>query len=161
MSLQVKSTTKVFALWILPQNKSAQRRLVQRNRKGTVTILVAALMIAFVAMVAISIDMAYLHMARTELRAATDAAAKAASVTLSQTQNIEAARTTGIQVAGLNSIAGKPLVLNNNNFIFGNSSRNQNGKVTIQPVDAFFAGSGGTEPVREYSASALSIVSSG
>ena len=33
--------------------------------------------------------------------------------------------------------------------------------VTIQPVDAFFAGSGGTEPVREYSASALSIVSSG
>ena len=33
--------------------------------------------------------------------------------------------------------------------------------VTIQPVDAFFSGIGGIEPVREYSASALSIVSRG
>ncbi len=34
-------------------------------------------------------------------------------------------------------------------------------KVTIQPVDTFFAGSGVIEPFREYSPSAFSIVSSG
>jgi Ca-activated chloride channel family protein len=113
---------------------------MSRNRRGTITILVAALMIGFVAMVAISIDMAYLHMSRTELRAATDAAAKAASVTLSQTQDINAARNSGIQVAGLNTIGGKPLVLNNNNFIFGNSSRNQNGKFSFTPGKTPFNG---------------------
>lgn len=117
------------------------RRVVSLNhRRGTVTVLVAALMIGFVAMVAISIDMAYLHMARTELRAATDAAAKAASVTLSQTQDITAARNSGIQVASQNSIGGKPLVLSNSNFIFGNSSRNANGKFSFTPGKTPFNG---------------------
>jgi Ca-activated chloride channel homolog len=120
--------------------RELRRLAMTRNRRGTVTILVAALMIGFVAMVAISIDMAYLHMSRTELRAATDAAAKAASVTLSQTQDINAARNSGIQVAGLNTIGGKPLVLNNNNFIFGNSSRNQNGKFSFTPGKTPFNG---------------------
>lgn len=117
----------------------SQRRCSQQ-RRGTVTILVAALMIGFVALTAVSIDMAYLHMSRTELRAATDAAAKAASVTLSQTQDINAARAQGIRVAGMNSIAGKPLVLNSSNFIFGNSSRNQNGKFSFTPGKSPFNG---------------------
>ena len=137
MSLKSKYRSQV----VTTSDVLEQRRLVlSRNRRGTVTILVAALMIGFVAMVAISIDMAYLHMSRTELRAATDAAAKAASVTLSETQDINAARSSGIQVAGLNTIGGKPLVLNNSNFIFGNSSRNQNGKFSFTPGKTPFNG---------------------
>jgi Mg-chelatase subunit ChlD len=124
----------------IKKNSLRVSRVRALQRKGSVTMLVAALMIAFVAMVAISIDMAYLHMARTELRAATDAAAKAASVTLSQTQDISLAREQGIRIAGLNTIAGKPLVLNSSNLVFGNSSRSQNGKFVFTPGKTPFNG---------------------
>ncbi|MBM3967402.1 MAG: hypothetical protein FJ308_20435, partial [Planctomycetes bacterium] len=85
-----------------------KRRGSERNRRGAVTMLIAFLMTALVVLIAVEIDMAYLHLSRTELRAATDAASKAAAVTLSQTQDLAAARREGIRVGGLNKIGGKP-----------------------------------------------------
>jgi len=114
------------------------RRLTKR--RGTVSVLVAVLMIAFVAMVAISIDTAYLHLSRTELRAATDAAAQAASVTLARSQDVTQARDAGVAVAQKNLVGGKPLVLNQSNFIFGNSSRNDTGKFVFIPGKTPFNG---------------------
>lgn len=110
------------------------------ERRGAVSVLVAALMIAFLAMVAISIDTAYLHLSRTELRAATDAAAQAASVTLARSQDVTMARDAGMVIAKKNFVGGKPLVLNQANFIFGNSSRNSSGKFVFTPNQTPFNG---------------------
>jgi len=110
-----------------------KRRGSERNRRGAVTMLIAFLMTAMVVLIAVEIDMAYLHLSRTELRAATDAASKAAAVTLSQTQDLAAARREGIRVGGLNSIGGKPLVLRDSDFIFGNSTRGSDGKFAFTP----------------------------
>lgn len=117
--------------------RSNKRRI---KRRGAMAVLVAALMIAFVAMVAISIDTAYLHLSRTEMRAATDAAAQAASVTLARSQDVTAARDAGMKIAQKNLVGGKPLVLNQSNFIFGNSSRNDKGKFVFTPNKTPFNG---------------------
>jgi len=90
-------------------------------------------MTAMVLLIAVQIDMAYLQLSRTELRAATDAASKAAAVTLSQTQDLAASRREGIRVAGLNKIAGKSLVLRDSDFVFGNSARSSNGTFAFTP----------------------------
>jgi Ca-activated chloride channel family protein len=117
--------------------RSNKRRI---KRRGSITVLVALLMIAFVAMVAISIDTSYLHLSRTELRAATDAAAQAASVTLARSQDLTAACEAGMKIAKMNLVGGKPLVLNESNFIFGNSSRNDTGKFVFKPNETPYNG---------------------
>ena len=50
-------------------------------------VLLAAMLVMFFVAVAFSVDIAYMHLVRGELRAATDAATKAASEALSRTQD--------------------------------------------------------------------------
>ncbi len=100
----------------------------QRNRNGAMLVLIAIMMIGFMVAVAFSIDIAQMHLSRTELRTATDAASKAAAATLAQSQDTDLAITRGQQIAAANTVNGDPLLLDRSDFTFGRSVELGSGK---------------------------------
>jgi Flp pilus assembly protein TadG len=55
--------------------------LSDTNRRGAAHILIATMLLGFIVTSALTIDFAYMQLIRTELRSATDAAAKAGAET--------------------------------------------------------------------------------
>ncbi|MFQ5733758.1 MAG: VWA domain-containing protein [Planctomycetaceae bacterium] len=104
-------------------------------------IFIAVLLVVFVGVIAFSVDVAYMHLARTELRTASDAAARGAGEALSRTQNLDIARQAAKDVAALNTVDGKPLTLDDADIVTGNSSRQSSGKWKFTaagtPLNAF------------------------
>ena len=96
-------------------------------------ILVTILLVAFFATAAFSVDVSRMHLTNAELRAATDAAAKAAVTKLALTRDIAAARLAAIQVAAANSVAGKPLILESQDIVFGRVQLQANGPLLFVP----------------------------
>ncbi len=97
------------------------------SRRGAMLILVAVMLVVLLAMTAMSIDIAYMQLVRTELRTATDAASRAASSELIATQDIALARQAARNVAGLNFVAGQPLELADGDIEFGEAEPGNNG----------------------------------
>ncbi len=91
-------------------------------------ILIAIMMVGFMITVAFSIDIAHMHLSRTELRTATDAASKAAAATLSETYSEELAIKRGQEIAAANLVHGDPLLLDPKDFVFGHSKEQVSGK---------------------------------
>ncbi len=91
-------------------------------------VLLAVMIVGFLVAVAFSVDIAQMHLSRTELRSATDAAAKAAAETLSRTLDVNQAVTRGQQIALENSVAGDPLILDAADFEFGRSQTDATGR---------------------------------
>jgi len=87
-------------------------------------VLIAAMLILFMIFVAFAIDVAHMHLAKAELRSATDAAAKAAAQELSRTQDMAAAIRVGSGVAAANRVNNVPLQLSSSDFAFGRSIEN-------------------------------------
>ena len=87
------------------------RRYSRRNKKGAIIVLVAVILAALMVFVGFSVDLAHMQRVRTELRVATDLAAKAAAGTLSATGDINQAVLAGQEVAQNNQVAGAPLTL--------------------------------------------------
>jgi Ca-activated chloride channel family protein len=121
------SPKKRFALASLIRIKNARlsNPQIPCDRRGAMMVFVAVLVVAFLAMVAISVEIAHIQLARTELRTATDAASKAAALELSRSQDINLAIATGTEAAAQNEVIGAPLLLSPSDFQFGNSSQNQ------------------------------------
>jgi hypothetical protein len=88
--------------------------------------------------VGFSVDLAHMQRARTELRVATDLAAKSAAAALSETNSQAAAILSGQEVAEANRVAGQPLTLADEDFEFGRSTRQADGSWTF---------AGGSAPV--------------
>jgi uncharacterized protein YegL len=105
-------------------------------------VLVAVMLVILLFMVAFSIDVAFMQLTRTELRAATDAAARAAAGTLAREQLTGPARAEAKRVARLNLVAGEPLHLADGDVIFGNS------RFTNTGVQAFVPGGAPTNATR-------------
>ncbi len=99
----------------------ARRSRRFRQRQGAMLILLALLLVGFMVTVAFSVDVANMHLARSELRSATDAAAKAAAIDLARNQNVSRAINRGIEIGSRNSVRGKPLQLVAGDFTFGHS----------------------------------------
>lgn len=97
-------------------------------RSGAMLVLIAMMMIGFMVTVAFSVDIAQMHLTRTELRTATDAASKAAAANLAETMNRNQAIKRGREIAAANSVNGKSLKLSKNNFRFGNANPSKAGK---------------------------------
>ncbi|MDX1926675.1 MAG: VWA domain-containing protein [Pirellulaceae bacterium] len=110
---------------IRPTKRRNLRQADQRvkSRRGAMLVLLAAMLVIFFVAVAFSVDIAYMHLVRGELRAATDAATKAASETLSRTQDINLAVARGQEIARENLVAGRGLELDRSDFKFGNSKQ--------------------------------------
>ena len=104
-----------------------QPRKQQQQRRGASAVLIAAMMIAFLVSAAITIDFAYMQMIRTELRTATDAAAKAGAEALARTQDANAARQAAVNYAAANQVGGRPFQISTNDVTLGRVANQTNG----------------------------------
>jgi Ca-activated chloride channel family protein len=101
---------------------------MQRNqRQGTILVVFLLLLPIIILMVGFSIDLAHMQRVRTELRSATDLAAKAAAESLSGSSDEATARQTAIDIAALNLVNGQPLSLDPTDVVFGRSKNQGDG----------------------------------
>lgn len=114
-------------------NRSRCHR-VSRMRRGAMLVLVGIMLIVFVVAAAFSIDVAYMQLVRTELRAATDAAAKAGVKTLSDSQDTEMAITSAVDYAGNNRVVGRPLAIEREDVELGQSTQQADGTWNFTPT---------------------------
>jgi hypothetical protein len=105
----------------------------QKKRRGAIVVLVAFMIIVFLASVAFSVDVSYMQLTRTKLRSATDAAARAAGEGLSREQDIDYARQAAKNIAAANLVAGKPLLLDDSDIVFGKSTQMSSGAWGFTP----------------------------
>lgn len=110
------------------------------QRRGAMLVLIAIMMFLFLIVVAFSIDIAQMHLSRTELRSSTDAAANAAATTLADTLDRDLAIRRGQQIAQANLVNGQPLLLADGDFQFGRSDRQLDGKYAFNAGEAPFNG---------------------
>jgi Ca-activated chloride channel family protein len=112
-------------------------QLDDRNRQGAMMPLIAICLPVILAFSAFAINIAWMQLTRTELRTATDAAARAGSRMLSRTQNADVARAAAIDAASRNTVAGDSLILANTDVKFGMSAPSGAGAwlFTEQPED--------------------------
>ena len=103
------------------------------RRRGAMLVLIALLMVVFLGAVAFAVDVAYMQLTRTELRIATDAAARAAGESLTRNQDVNSAFQAAKDLAAVNLVAGNPLLLDDGDIIAGNSSREEDGKWLFTP----------------------------
>jgi Ca-activated chloride channel family protein len=106
----------------------ARRRLHPRNRRGAMLVFIAVCLPLLVIMAAFAIDVAWMQLCRTELRTATDAAARAGAKELSLKQNETAARTKAKEAAARNMVAGEPLLVQDKEIEVGKSLQEGNGR---------------------------------
>jgi Ca-activated chloride channel homolog len=117
-----------------------RRRVRAAARRGSVLVLNLFLISATLVIAALAVNVAYVELARTELRTATDAAAKAAAVVLGQTQDEGDARQAAIDVALLHEVAGRPVQLVDLDVQFGRTTEQSDGSFNFaegtQPFNA-------------------------
>lgn len=93
------------------------------DRRGAILVLIAILIPVFALMAAFAVDVAWMQLVRTELRTATDSAARAGAKELSLEQNTPAAEAAAIDAASRNLVGGAPLQVAPGNIQFGASER--------------------------------------
>lgn len=102
-------------------------------RRGAMLVLVAIVLILLIIGAVFSVDVAYMHMVRAELRTATDAAARAGSEALARTQDPAQARAAAIAIASQNTVAGRGLTLDPADITFGSLAEGANGRFVFLP----------------------------
>lgn len=119
----------------LPTESRNMRPLRYRKipkRRGAMLVLILVMLVGFLATVAFSVDIAHMHLSRTELRSATDAASQAASQELAGTFDTAMAVAKGQEIAGLNRVNGEFLQLAEGDFEFGRSDMDVSGRFVFQ-----------------------------
>jgi len=89
------------------------------QRRGAALVLITIMLFGFAMMTAITVDFAVVQLVRTEMRAATDAAAKAGAEALARTEDISEARAAAIHYASLNTVASDPLQIRESDIEVG------------------------------------------
>lgn len=108
-------------------------RTAHQPRRGVALVLVLVTLSIFFVMAAFSMNVAYMQLVRTELRAATDAAARAGTEALARLDSQAAAVQAAINVAAANKINGEPLNLTAADIQLGAASVSPSGQWTFQP----------------------------
>lgn len=101
------------------------------SRRGAAHVLIAAMLLVFLIAAAMSIDFAYMQLVRTELRTATDAAAKAGAEALARTQDANAAKAAAVAYANLNKVGGRTFQINPNDVTLGRVTGQSDGTWTF------------------------------
>lgn len=112
-------------------NRRLFRRTAAADRRGATLVLIAVMSTALVSLGAFVINWSYVELTNTQLRSACDAAAKAAVVTMSQTQEMDAARVAAQEIAAEYRIGGLQLILEDGDIEFGNGEPNGSGGYTF------------------------------
>jgi len=97
-------------------------------RKGSSLALIAIMLSVFAIMAALTIDFAYMGLVQTELRIATDAAAKAGAEALSRTENVDKARRAAVNYAAANTVGGQSFKIRASDVTIGKLVKNPFGK---------------------------------
>lgn len=97
-------------------------------------VLIAFSLIIFLVCLVFSVDIAYMHLTRSELRTTIDAATRSAAKVLSQSQDLSAARASARRIAAANPVAGRPFNLPDADIVFGRVA------VTTTGTSTFVAG---------------------
>ena len=108
-------------------------QLSRTGRRGAMLPLIAFLLPVLLIFLGFAVDLAYMQNARMELRAATDAAARAGATELSRTEDINKARLKALNVAEANLVAGAPLKLAASDVEIGRSLPDANGRWVFNP----------------------------
>src|SRR5215471_19934173 len=93
------------------------------RRQGAMLVLIAVCLPLCIIMAGFAINVAWMQLVRTELRTATDSAARAGAKELSLSQSIDTARARAKDAASRNKVAGAPLKLADSDIEFGISSQ--------------------------------------
>ncbi len=112
---------------MIQTSQTSRKSQRQERRRGAVVVLCALLLTVVMIGIAFSVDIAYMQLARTELQAANDAAAKAAAVALAQGKNSNQTKQAAIDAAARNTVAGRSLKINTNNISLGGLKTNTGG----------------------------------
>ncbi|MCI0335236.1 MAG: VWA domain-containing protein [Planctomycetes bacterium] len=99
------------------------RKIRRTSRRAAMLVLIAFCLPLCIIMAAFAVDVAWMQLVRTELRTATDAAARAGAKELSLAQNETAARQRAKQAALRNEVAGAPLQLADQDIVIGSSTQ--------------------------------------
>ena len=111
-------------------------RKQRATRRGAMLVLIAFCLPLLIIMAAFAVNVAWMQLVRTELRTATDAAARAAAKELSLSQNEAAARKEGQDAALRNKVAGQPLKLAAADIVFGKGAQaTPTSRFTFTPGD--------------------------
>lgn len=105
--------------------------LRQTDRRGAAHVLIAIMLFAVLATAALTVDFAYMQLVRTELRTATDAAAKAGAEALARTQDGTKAKAAAVAYAQRNFVAGKGYNISTNDVKLGRVTGQNNGSWTF------------------------------
>ena len=108
------------------------------NRTGAMLPMIALTMVILIVGLVFSIDIAYMHMVRAELRTATDAAARAGAETLARTQDEGQAIEAAIQIAALNRVSSAPLELTPDQIVLGTTVAGDDGSLVFSPGEQPF-----------------------
>ncbi len=103
------------------------------SREGTAIVLVVIMLAVFLIMAAVSINVAYMQLVRTEMRAATDAAARAGTEALARQDSTVAAIDAAITLAAANTVNGQSLQLTASDIQLGRATSNDINKWTFDP----------------------------
>lgn len=118
-----------------PSPSASMLRRFEQREGAMLPFIGIVIVILFIA-AAFAIDVARIHVTRSELRTATDAAAKAGVEALGREQSIAAATAAALAVAQENIVAGKGMLIDPGNVIFGTSGQSDDG--------SFFFNEGGS-----------------
>lgn len=110
------------------QNTTGTNWNAVKTRRGAILPLVTIVLPVLMILLGFSVDLAYMQNTRMELRAATDAAARAAATTLSQTDDLLLARERAKLIAQNNFVGGTALELRDADVEFGRSLPDANGR---------------------------------
>lgn len=89
------------------------------QRKAAVAVIVAFMLFVLVVMAALTVDVAYMHLVRSDLRIATDSATKAAAEALARTEDEDEAIDAAIEIAAMHNVAGRPFAISEDDVQFG------------------------------------------
>jgi len=98
-----------------------------KRRRGAAHVLIAAMLFAFLVAAAWMVDVAYMQLVRTELRTATDAAAKAGAEALARLQTADAAKNAAVSYASQNTVGGRPFQISPSDVTLGRVTGQNNG----------------------------------
>jgi Ca-activated chloride channel homolog len=109
----------------------SQNRCRPSARRGASIVLLAVTIVVLVAMTMFAVDVAFIQLTRTELRAASDAAVKAGVEAMGRNQDADAGIKAAIEIAAMNSVAGRPLQLAPGDIEIGSSEKQKDGSWTF------------------------------
>ena len=104
------------------------------DRRGAILVLVAIVLPIVAILSAMAIDVAWMQLVNTELRTATDAAARAGAKVLSTSQDQDQARAAAIDAASRNQVAGAAMQVSADDVVFGKSVQLASGRFEFLPA---------------------------